>query len=214
MWVVKLGGSLLGSPELAQWLALFARYGDGRLVIVPGGGIFADAVREAQRRTQCNDVVAHRMAVMAMDQYGVLLAGLNPALVTAASELEIAERGWQHRAIVWLPSAMVLADEHIAASWQITSDSLAAWLAAKLDAEHLVLVKSLRPASSRTTLAALTEDGVVDERFGEYAAGRRFDSWILGRQDFTEFEQGLSAARLEQVGLHLDGHADNDTRRT
>ena len=203
MWVVKLGGSLLGSVELAQWLALFARYSDGRLVIVPGGGIFADAVREAQRRSQCSDDIAHRMAVMAMDQYGVLLAGLNPALVTAASELEIAERGWQHRAIVWLPSAMVLADECIAASWQVTSDSLAAWLAAKLEAEHLLLIKSQRPEPSRTTLAALTEDGMIDERFGEYSAGQGFDSWMLGRQDFTEFDQGLSVARLEQIGLRL-----------
>lgn len=203
MWVVKLGGSLLGSAELAQWLALFARYSDGRLVIVPGGGIFADAVREAQLRSQCSDDIAHRMAVMAMDQYGVLLAGLNPALVTAASELEIAERGWQHRAIVWLPSAMVLADERIAASWQVTSDSLAAWLAAKLEAEHLLLIKSQRPAPSRATLAALTEDGMIDERFGEYSAGQGFDSWMLGRQDFTEFDQGLSVARLEQIALRL-----------
>ena len=138
MWVIKLGGSLLGSPELSQWLDLFAHHGDGNIVIVPGGGIFADAVRESQKYSGCSDAVAHRMAVMAMDQYGVLMAGLNPAFVTAESELEIAERCWQHRAIVWLPSAMVNADEAIPKNWQVTSDSLAVWLAAKLNAEHLV----------------------------------------------------------------------------
>ena len=209
MWVIKLGGSLLGTPELAHWLTLFARYGDGQLVIVPGGGIFADAVREAQQRTHCGDDTAHRMAVMAMDQYGMLLAGLNPALVTASSELEIAERGWQHRAIVWLPSAMVLADEHIPASWQVTSDSLAAWLAAKLNAEQLVLVKSQRPDSARVSLAALIEDGIVDERLGDFTTNQNFDSWILSRQDFAEFEQGLSVARLQQVGLRLHAAVDD-----
>ena len=209
MWVIKLGGSLLGTPELAHWLTLFARYGDGQLVIVPGGGIFADAVREAQRRTQCSDDTAHRMAVMAMDQYGMLLAGLNPALVTASSELEIAERGWQHRAIVWLPSAMVLADEYIPASWQVTSDSLAAWLAAKLNAEQLVLVKSQRPDPGRVSLEALTEDGIVDERLGDFTTNQNFDSWILSRQDFAEFEQGLSVARLQQVGLRLPQQVDD-----
>ena len=55
-----------------------------------------------------------------------MLAGMNPALVTASSELEIAERGWQHRGIVWLPSKMVLADDSIPKNWEITSDSLSA----------------------------------------------------------------------------------------
>src|SRR5689334_10982474 len=112
MWVIKIGGSLLGSPELKSWLDMLATQSDGKIVIVPGGGILADAVRESQLLSGISDAVAHRMAVMAMDQYGELLAGINRKLVTADSELEIAERGWQHRAVVWLPSKMVLADEN------------------------------------------------------------------------------------------------------
>lgn len=200
MWVVKLGGSLLGTPELAHWLELFAHYSDGQIVIVPGGGIFADAVREAQARSHCSDEVAHRLAVMAMDQYGVLLAGLNPALVTARSELEIAERGWQHRAIIWLPSAMVASDETIPANWQVTSDSLAAWLAAKLSAEHLLLVKSRRPDTAPTSAESLMTSAIVDAQFGDFIAGGSFKTWLLGKQDFTEFSDGLSQEKLEQVG--------------
>lgn len=203
MWIIKLGGSLLGSTELMHWLELCARYGNGQLVIVPGGGMFADAVREAQKRSGCSDEVAHQLAVMAMDQYGELLAGLNPALVTASSELEIAERGWQHRAIVWLPSAMVIADETIPASWQVTSDSLAAWLAAKLNAEHLLLVKSQRPQAAQMPAAALIEQGVIDAHFGEFIAGQKFDSWILDKHNFADFEQGMSSAVLTRVGLHV-----------
>jgi hypothetical protein len=104
---------------------------------------------------------------------------------------------------------MVLADEHIPASWQVTSDSLAAWLAAKLNAEQLVLVKSQRPDPARVSLAALTEDGIVDERLGDFATNQNFDSWILSRQDFAEFEQGLSVARLQQVGLRLPAAVDD-----
>lgn len=142
MWVIKLGGSLIGSPELISWLDILARFSHGKVIIVPGGGIFADAVRQAQTLTQLNDQAAHKMAVLAMNQYGELIANLNPAIVTAASELEIAERGFQHRAMVWLPSQMICADDTIPTNWDVTSDSLAAWLAAKLNAEHLVLVKS------------------------------------------------------------------------
>jgi aspartokinase-like uncharacterized kinase len=45
MWVVKLGGSLLGSPELPRWLDTLVKISDGKVLIVPGGGMFADAVR-------------------------------------------------------------------------------------------------------------------------------------------------------------------------
>ena len=35
VWVVKVGGSLLGSPELERWLGLFAKFSDGNIIIVP-----------------------------------------------------------------------------------------------------------------------------------------------------------------------------------
>ncbi|MFA6178746.1 MAG: amino acid kinase family protein [Methylophilaceae bacterium] len=203
MWVVKLGGSLLGSPELEKWLEVFTRHGDGKVVIVPGGGIFADAVREAQKLSDFSDLVAHKMAVMAMDQYGVMMTGLNPKLATAASELEIAERGWQHRAIVWLPSKMVCADDAIPASWQVTSDSLAAWLAAKLNADHLILVKQQRPTVAQISVDRLIKDGMLDEQFGDFTAGQSFKTWVLGKADHAAFTDGISHDKPPQVGAEV-----------
>lgn len=199
LWVVKLGGSLLAEPELARWLETLTRHGDGKVVIVPGGGVFADAVRESQKRSGCDDATAHRMAVMAMDQYGVMMAGLNPVLVTAESELEIAERGWQHRGIVWLPSKMVCADEAIPNNWQVTSDSLAAWLATKLNAENLILVKPSRPEAEQVSVERLIKDGTVDGHFGDFVCGRTFNTWILGKQDYSIFADGISQERLAQA---------------
>jgi aspartokinase-like uncharacterized kinase len=208
MWVIKLGGSLLGTPELESWLEVVSRHGDGKVVIVPGGGIFADAVRKAQLLSGIDDKVAHHMAVQAMDQYGVLMAGLNRQLVTAASELEIAERGWQHRGIIWLPSKMVCANEHIPASWDVTSDSLAAWLARTLDAEHLVLVKSLRPLQERNTFEALVQDDMVDAQFPSFAADHGFTTWVLGKEDYAIFKDGISSQLLHQTCRPVL-HADN-----
>ncbi len=201
MWVIKLGGSLLGSPELSEWLDVIARHGDGKIVIVPGGGILADAVYESQLMSGVSDLVAHKMAVMAMDQYGILLTGLNSELVTASSDLEIAERGWQHRAVVWLPSAMVIADESIPTTWEITSDSLAAWLAHKLNADHLILVKSERPVMDQISLERLTKEGFVDEHFGDYIVGQNFATWVMGKEDFNVFSDGLSEEKLSAIGL-------------
>ena len=205
MWVIKIGGSMLGEPELANWLEILVKYGDGKVVIVPGGGLFADTVREAQQLTNISDAVAHKLALLAMDQFGLLMAGMNPALATASSELEIAERGWQHRGIVWLPSKMVLADGNIPQNWQVTSDSLSAWLANKLGAAQLMLVKSKSLTAYQEMLSIslqkLVEDELLDSQFVEFATGQKYQTWLLNKVDYNIFEQGFKLKKLEAKGL-------------
>jgi aspartokinase-like uncharacterized kinase len=208
MWVIKLGGSLLGAPELARWLEILVEYSDGKVVIVPGGGLFANSVREAQQISNASDEVAHRLALLAMDQFGILLAGLNSGLVTASSELELAERGWQHRGIVWLPSKMALADSSIPQNWQVTSDSLSAWLANKLGAEQLILVKSKSlltyQKETPSKLQHLVDDEIIDSQFVNFSAGKNFQAWILNKVDYTIFEQGFSEKKLKEKGLLIN----------
>lgn len=200
MWVVKIGGSLLGSPELKYWLEAVAKYADGKIIIVPGGGVFADAVREAQKLSKISDACAHRLAVLAMDQLGLLLVNMNPALATASTPMEIDERTWQHRGIVWLPSKMVLADDAIPQNWDTTSDSLAAWLAEKLGAKHLVLVKSDKPIGKKLNLKDVTEDGLVDPEFGDFALDKAFSPWIVKKTDYVHFESGIDEQKLSKFG--------------
>lgn len=205
MWVVKLGGSLLGSPELARWLDTLVKISDGKVLIVPGGGMFADAVRQAQDTSLINDAVAHHLALLAMDQFGLLLAGMNPGLVTASSELEIAERGWQHRGIVWLPSRMVLADENIPKNWHVTSDSLSAWIANKIGSEQLVLVKSKDltgyAKASPIAMQTLIADGLIDNAFAEFGAESKAQIWVLNKADYNVFAQGLNLGKLKEQAL-------------
>jgi aspartokinase-like uncharacterized kinase len=203
MWVVKIGGSLLGSPELERWLEVLVKFSDGNIVIVPGGGVFADAVRKAQKLSKISDACAHRLSVLSMDQYGLLLANLNPMLATASTELEIAERTWQHRGIVWLPSKMVLSDDTIPQSWDVTSDSLAAWLANKLDAQHLVLVKSDKPNESKLSLKVMTKDGIIDQAFSDFVLNKSFSPWMVKKSDFSFFEEGIDETKLIKVASSL-----------
>jgi aspartokinase-like uncharacterized kinase len=200
MWVVKIGGSLLGSPELERWLEVVAKHGDGKIIIVPGGGLFANAVRDAQKISKISDACAHKLAVLAMDQFGLMLANMNPALATARTECEIDERTWQHRGIVWLPSHMVLADDTIPQSWDVTSDSIAAWLAQKLDAKHLVLIKSDKPDESKLELKTITKSGLVDKEFGDFALDKVFSSWIVKKTDSKIFSDGITESALTKVG--------------
>ncbi|MDP1657992.1 MAG: uridylate kinase [Methylotenera sp.] len=212
MWIVKIGGSLLGSPELAKWLEILVKFSDGKIIIVPGGGLFANSVREAQKISNVSDAVAHRLALLAMDQYGIILASMNPALVTASSELEIAERGWQHRGIVWLPSQMVLVDDSIPKNWEVTSDSLSAWLANKLGAEQLLLVKSkpliIYQKDAPGRLQHLVDDELIDSQFINFihseASLNSYQAWVLNKADYTIFEQGFSLQKLKEKGLLIN----------
>jgi 5-(aminomethyl)-3-furanmethanol phosphate kinase len=203
MWVVKVGGSLLGTPELKYWLDIIAKYSDGKFIIVPGGGLFADAVREAQQKTAISDACAHVLAAMAMDQYGMLLASLNASLATAHTEMEIDERTWQHRGIVWIPSQMVLADDSITKNWDATSDSIAAWLANKLSTEHLVLLKSMQPEARVLNVSEITKMGLVDTDFAAFVTQQPYKTWVLGKDQYAAFADGVSLEKLQNVATEI-----------
>lgn len=196
MWVVKLGGSLLGTPELQGWLDMLASQSDGRVVIVPGGGPFADVVRTTQRTVGFDDATAHHLALLAMEQCGLAFKALQPAVVTASSELEIAERSWQHRAIVWLPSHMVLQEDAIPRTWEVTSDSLAAWLAARLEARHLVLVKHLGQLADAMPAALLSAAGVLDAAFVKFTRGLGCPIHVVDKSESAGFCRALAGGPM------------------
>jgi aspartokinase-like uncharacterized kinase len=195
MWVVKVGGSLFSGESLPGWLAALTRHGRGRVVIVPGGGPFADQVRAAQARWRFGDAVAHHMAMLGMAQYGLMLSGLEPALVAASGEDAI-RLAWRQRMVpIWTPYGASIPD--VRADWSMTSDSLAAWLAARLQIKHLLLVKSVRIDTASIAADELARRGVIDLRLPELLRGARLACRILAAQDYDLFE---SALRGEPAG--------------
>ena len=208
IWVIKLGGSLLGTPALMHWLNIIDQHGDGRVIIVPGGSVFADAVREAQLISGINDKTAHQLALLAMDQYGLMLAGMHDGLVTASSELELAERSYQHRGIVWLPSRMVLMDDDIPQNWQVTSDSLSAWLAKKINANFLVIVKSANlkhyPVDDGIHVQQLIDDEIVDRQFAQFI-DTDTQNFLIWKGQVDLFQQGFEPKNIESHGLRVKG---------
>ena len=81
--VVKVGGGLLSKAGAFDLVteALTAFSPRRRLVIVPGGGPFADAVRTMFRRIKIGEDAAHWMAVLGMDQYAHALTARLPGAV-------------------------------------------------------------------------------------------------------------------------------------
>ena len=141
--VVKVGGGLLAKAGAFELVveALTAFRPGRRLVVVPGGGPFADAVRQMFRRIKIGEDAAHWMAVLGMDQYAHALAAriADAALVESAAGITAALQTGQLPVLA--PYRWLRAVDPLPHSWDVTSDSLAAWLTGALGARRVVLIK-------------------------------------------------------------------------
>jgi 5-(aminomethyl)-3-furanmethanol phosphate kinase len=199
--VIKVGGGLAREAGDGALRTLCRAIGDAGarhpLLVVPGGAAFADAVRQHDSRFALRAPTAHRMAILAMDQFGWLLSDLIPGAVPC-TDLAAARAATARGATPILLPAALLADttmpevlpaedplpaedllpaEHrLPASWAVTSDSIAAWLAGAARAGRLVLVKPVAglyrdwPAEGEP-LTSLGVDELAELRASGLAAG-------------------------------------------
>jgi aspartokinase-like uncharacterized kinase len=200
--VVKLGGSVIRSAELSSWLdAIVAAHTP--IVVVPGGGALADEVRACQAKLGFGDPAAHRMALLAMDQFAWAIAGLRQGFHVGATEDDLRGALRCGLVAVWAPYALIAERNDIEESWRVTSDSLALWLACRLGARTCYLIKSIaRRPQKRTSAAQLARDGIVDEAFPAMLAEASMAAVLLGHGDQPGFAAALSGA--DPIGTEID----------
>ena len=140
--VIKVGGSLAENPAtlktLCNRLSEIAK--KHSITVVPGGGKFADAVREIDQRYTLSANAAHRMAILGMDQFGLLLTQLIPNSCATYSLNAAKQLSKRKAAPIFLPSRMMFKENPLEASWDVTSDSIAAYVAIQLKADKVLLV--------------------------------------------------------------------------
>jgi len=152
--VIKLGGSLLSKGrELLQFLREYADRTAHQLVIVPGGGPFADAIKTIAIQEGVSDDAAHWMAVLAMHQYGLFLADGDPAVPTIELLEDVPTAG---PLCILLPYAILRADDSLPHTWDVTADTIAAFIALKLGERSFIKLTDVD--------GMLDEHGTVIER--------------------------------------------------
>ncbi len=158
--VVKFGGSLLARDDWPELLrSLSQSCGNTPLSIVVGGGATVDSIRRIDDAAGLDAAVSHRLAIDAMritarlvcETTGCPLAADPP---TAASPCVI-------DVPAWLDTAGRFA--RLPVGWHVTSDSIAAFIAAETGSD-LLLAKSIPPPKNPSA-------GWVDDWFTTAASG-------------------------------------------
>jgi dihydroneopterin aldolase len=129
------------------------------------------------------------MALLAMAQYGRALCSLHASCTAADSEAAIQAALAARRVPVWLPWPMLRNAPDVPPSWDVTSDSLALWLATRLGATGVVLVK-------HATLRGAPDAGLVDAAFPQFRARFAGDVRIAGPDDLAHAAPTLASGRL------------------
>jgi len=176
-WVVKLGGSLDNEKTLAALLPVIEKLSEKhKLVIVPGGGGFADYIRGRSATRGVPGHVAHAQAVLAMSQFGHDLAARLVRGVVAHDRTNTTKALRAGRIPVFIPYPRVLADTGVPATWDATSDTIAARVCAYMGYKRIVLLKSVdgvvlgQKLADRIGRARLARCDVVDPTLEKFLA--------------------------------------------
>lgn len=199
MRVIKLGGSLLAVPNLAdRFERWYQRQPSMTSVVVVGGGAAVDVLRNLDRANPLEASTAHWLAIRAMQYNARIVESLLPEVIWGDSFDQIFSCDIEAGVLIadpWklLTEAAASSALSLPESWDVTSDSISAWLAAQLAVEELVLLKStLLP-----TLATVDEAsscGYVDPYFKEAVATVAHIRCVNLRDDSYE-ESVLQGAR-------------------
>ncbi|MDQ7091617.1 MAG: uridylate kinase [Methylococcales bacterium] len=185
--VVKLGGSLEKSKQLIGCLNKIETLSQEMVIIVPGGGLFADNVRQSQQCWHFNDVIAHEMAILAMQQMALLFQGLqaNFQVLNLVNDIQKQIKIKAPFKIIWSPCIDELNEATIKASWGVTSDSLAAWLAIQLHASQLTIIKAIN-IPCLASLSQLEDQGIIDREFSFFVSEACFNIQIINANHFLD----------------------------
>ena len=166
MWVLKLGGSWLKNRKLNDLLQRLILYNDSNIILVVGGGIFADAVRLSQKFLKFDDKFANYLAIKATENYAESINSIFPEIKLTKKLNELKKKDGLK---IWLPGETLKNERTFIKNWDSTSDSIACWLGKKISAKGVIFVKSLNfETNQKYNLRDLQKRGILDENISNY----------------------------------------------
>jgi len=112
----------------------------------------------------------------------LLIKGLKSDFYIARSVTDIRKQLPRQNIVIWSPDVAELECAGVQASWDITSDSLAAWLAKALSARELILVKSAN-IDANLSLQQLAKQNIIDKGFCDFVMQASFKIQVINQQN-------------------------------
>jgi 5-(aminomethyl)-3-furanmethanol phosphate kinase len=187
--IVKVGGSLYRQiPDLIPIFKASKR----PLLLIPGGGPFADLVR----RVKVDNDTAHWMAVSAMEQYGLYIASFGISTTDFIST--------PLTTTVFLPYRYLRLTDPLPHSWDVTSDTIAAWVAHALHHDLLIL----KPVDGifingifQVQVTRPVETDVIDPFFIPFVAQNSVRATVLNGTQPERVEKYLKGDRVLRTDI-------------
>jgi aspartokinase-like uncharacterized kinase len=217
--IIKVGGSLFDleglGPKLTEWLS---RLSFRKIILVPGGGRFANVVRRLDEVHKLGESISHRLALASMSLSAQFLGSIvRPCLVV--KNLNECTQAWRTGHLPILdPFDLVVCgspdEEALPATWDVTSDSVAAWITRLVGARILILLKSTSYAQGLGWQGA-ADRGLVDPVFSKLADGSFDVRFVDFRQtavcapaDMGNCSDQVTVDRSTSLPMPADGASD------
>ena len=142
MLSIKIGGSLLGNRKLTNFLKIIVQE-KRKCVLIPGGGVFADTVRQQQQQLKFDNLTAHNLSVLSMLKVGYILKDRITKnycqIVKITNQLSYSEKC---NIYIWNPEQEICSVKNIYTNWSTTSDTIALKVSRQINSEVLIIIKS------------------------------------------------------------------------
>ena len=139
MWIVKIGGSWLKNPKLPLLINFLQKFAKEKIVLVAGGGVFAETVRSVYISNKMTEETGHILAMKATEIFAYYLKSINPKISITNKNTNFIKKNLN----LWIPTEKLSFEKKFKKNWESTSDSIATWLYSNTKSKGVVFVKSL-----------------------------------------------------------------------
>ena len=144
--IIKIGGKILEDPEdlnstISQLKHLLDNNSIQKIIIIPGGGSYANFIRNIDQKLNIGNDLAHWMAIYAMNHNGHLLSEKYSFIkpFEEFTELKLSKELFS----IFLPFKYLYQFDELPHSWDVTSDSITLYFAHKLELKECYLIKDV-----------------------------------------------------------------------
>ena len=144
--IFKIGGRILENSKniasiISQLTKLYEENILQKIILIPGGGSYANLIRKIDEELKLGEDLAHWMAIYSMNYNGLELHRKFPGLECTENLKEIQDTNKIF--CIFLPYNYLRNNDTLPHSWDITSDSITLYIADQLQFNKCFLIKDI-----------------------------------------------------------------------